>query len=72
MKTIEAQAKYGITKAQLAGGELWDVLLSKEVWIALLGVLVALAKWQGWDIPMEIFVAIEVLIVALITALSKR
>jgi len=72
MKTIEAQAKYGITKAQFAKGELWDVLLSKEVWIALLGVLVALAKWQGWDIPMEIFVAIEVLIVALITALSKK
>ena len=49
--------------------ELADLLLSKEVWLALLGVIAAVAKWQGWDIPTETFVAIEALIVAVILAL---
>lgn len=50
--------------------ELADLLLSKEVWLALLGVIAAVAKWQGWDIPTETFVAIEALIVAVILALK--
>ena len=49
--------------------ELADLLLSKEVWLALLGVIAAVAKWQGWDVPTETFVAIEALIVAVILAL---
>lgn len=52
--------------------ELEDLLLSKEVWLAVVGVVVAIAKWQGWGIPMEVFIAIQVLIVAIILALSKK
>lgn len=50
--------------------ELIDLLLSKEVWLALLGVVVAIAKWRGWDVPVEVFAAIEALIVAVILALK--
>jgi len=49
--------------------ELADLLLSKEVWLAVVGVVAAIAKWQGWDIPLEVFVVIEALIVAVILAL---
>lgn len=51
--------------------ELEDLLLSKEVWVALLGVLMAVAKWQGWDVPTDVFLTIEALIVVVILALSK-
>jgi len=51
--------------------ELEDLLLSKEVWLALLGVIVALSKAYGWNISIEVFTAIEVLIVVLINALKK-
>ena len=50
--------------------EMADLLLSKEVWLALLGVVVAVVKWQGWDVPTEVFATIEVLIVAVILALK--
>ena len=50
--------------------ELADLLLSKEVWLALVGVVAAVAKWQGWNVPIETFVAIEALIVAVILALK--
>lgn len=36
----------------------------------MLGVIAAVAKWQGWDVPIETFVAIEALIVAVILALK--
>jgi hypothetical protein len=52
--------------------ELEDLLLSKEVWLALLGVIVAISKWQGWNIPTDIFLTIEVLIVVVIMALTKK
>lgn len=55
-----------------AQAELEDVLLDKKVWIALIGVVVALSVWQGWDIPYPVFVAIEALIVAVILALSEK
>lgn len=47
-----------------------DLLLDKKVWIALLGVIVAVAKWQGWNIPSDVFLTIELLIVAVIIALK--
>lgn len=50
--------------------ELVDLLLSKEAWLALVGVVVAVAKWQGWDVPIEVFLAIEALIAAVILALK--
>ena len=50
--------------------ELADLLLSKEAWLAVVGVVAAIAKWQGWDISLEVFVAIETLIVAVILALK--
>ena len=50
--------------------ELVDLLLSKEVWLALIGVVAAVAKWQGWDISTETLVAIETLIIAVILALK--
>jgi len=59
-------------RMQEASNELWDLLLNKEAWVALLGMLVAVAKWQGLDIPMEVFVTIEVLILAIIAALVKK
>ena len=49
-----------------------DLLLSKEVWLALVGVIVAIAKWQGWDISMEVFATIEALILAVILVLKKN
>lgn len=49
-----------------------DLLLDKKVWLALLGVIAAVAKWQGWGIPDDIFYTIEVLIAAVILALSKK
>ena len=60
--------EYGI-KARF---ELENLLLSKEVWLAMLGVFAAVAKWQGWDVPDEIFYTVEALIVAVILALSKK
>lgn len=51
--------------------ELEDLLLDKTVWVALLGVIAAIAKWQGWDVPTDVFLTIEALIVAVILALSK-
>jgi len=51
--------------------ELEDLLLDKASWVALLGVIMAVAKWQGWDIPLEVFVAIEALLTAIILALKK-
>ena len=53
-----------------ASMELADLLLSKEAWLALVGVVVAVAKWQGWDVPIEVFLAIEALIAAVILALK--
>ena len=58
-------------RAQQARDEIWSLLLSKEVWVALLGVAIAVAKWQGWNIPMDVFATIEVLIVAVIVVLAK-
>lgn len=58
-------------RVQQARDEVWSLLLNKEAWVALLGVAIAVAKWQGWDIPMDVFVAIEVLIVAIIVGMSK-
>ncbi len=52
--------------------ELEDLLLNKAVWVALLGVIVAVAKWQGWNVPTDVFVTIEALIVAVIFALSGK
>lgn len=52
--------------------EAWDILLSKEVWLAALGVAIAIARWQGWSIPLEVFAAIEALIIAVISALSHQ
>lgn len=60
------------TYAVKAQVELEELLLSKEAWLALIGVVAAVAKWQGWDIPLEVFVAIEGLIAAVILALSKK
>ena len=51
--------------------EVEDLLLDKATWLALLGMVVAVAKWQGWDVPLEVFTTIEVLIVAVILALRK-
>lgn len=56
-----------VIKAQV---ELEDLLLSKVVWVALIGVVVAVAKWQGWDIPADVFITIEALIIAIIVALK--
>jgi len=55
-----------------AQSELEDLLLSKESWLALVGVIAAISKIYGWDIPLEVFAAIEVLIVAVMLALSKK
>ncbi len=62
----------GNVRAQQARDEIWSLLLSKEVWMALLGIVVAIAKWLGWGVPMEVFIAIEVLIAAVIVALSVK
>jgi len=51
--------------------ELEDLLLDKKVWLALLGVTIALSKAYGWNISMEVFAALELLIVCLINALSE-
>ena len=58
--------------AKRAQIELGDLLLDKATWLALLGVVVALAKAYNWDIPSDVFYSIEVLIVAVIIALSKK
>ncbi len=50
--------------------ELADLLLSKEAWLAVVGVVAAIAKQQGWDISLEVFIAFEVLITAVIVALK--
>lgn len=50
--------------------ELMDLLLNKAVWVALIGVVVAISKWLGWDIPLDVFAAIEVLILAIIMAVK--
>jgi hypothetical protein len=50
--------------------ELEDLLLDKKVWVALLGVVMAVAKWQGWDIPNDVFLTIEALIIVVIMALT--
>lgn len=63
---------YVKARALEARYELEDLLLSKEVWIALLGVIVAMGKWQGWNIPTDVFLTIEVLIVVVIMALTKK
>lgn len=52
--------------------ELVDLLLSKECWLALVGVIVVIARWAGADIPLEVIVAVEALIIAVILALSKK
>ena len=59
-------------RAQQAREEMWDLVLSKEVWLALLGVVVAVTKWQGLNIPTDVFVTIEALIVAVILVLAKK
>lgn len=59
--------KIYVAKAQV---ELGDLLLDKITWLAVLGVIVALAKSYNWDISLEVFAAIEVLIVAVILALK--
>ena len=53
-------------------GELEDLLLNKEVWVALIGVIVAIAKWQAWDIPNDVFLTIEALIIVIIMALKGK
>jgi len=63
---------YVKARALEARYELEDLLLSKEVWLALLGVIVAVSKWQGWNIPTDVFLTIEVLIIAVIMALTKK
>jgi len=55
-----------------AQSELEDLLLSKEAWLALVGVIAAISKAYGWGVPLEVFAAIEALIVAVIIALSKK
>ena len=55
-----------------ARGELEDLLLSKETWLALLGVVVAVAKWQGWDMSTEVFAAIEIFLLAVLLVLNKK
>ena len=64
--------QYLKSRALEARVELEDLLLDKAVWLALLGVVVAVAKWQGWGVPTDVFVTIEVLVVAVILALSKK
>ena len=63
---------YVKARALEARYELEDLLLSKEVWVALLGVIVAISKWQGCSIPTDVFLAIEVLIIVVIMALTKK
>ncbi len=58
--------------AIMARGELEDLLLSKETWLALLGVVVAVAKWQGWDMSTEVFAAIEIFLLAVLLVLNKK
>lgn len=49
----------------------WEMLLtSRKAWLALLAVSVAIAKWAGVEIPPDVFAAIEVVIVAFLTALG--
>lgn len=55
-----------------ACSELEDLLLSKEVWLAVIGIVVALNQWLGWEVPLEVFAAVEILIIAVIAALSKK
>ena len=64
-----SKARIYVARAQT---QLEDLLLDKASWLALVGVAVAVAKWQGWDVPLEVFVAIEVLITAVILALNKK
>ena len=63
---------YVKARALEARYELEDLLLSKEVWLALLGVIIAVSKWQVWNIPTDVFLTIEVLIIAVIMALTKK
>lgn len=63
---------YVKARALEAKFELEDLLLDKATWLALLGVVVAVAKWQGWNVPTDVFLTIEVLIVAVILAVSKN
>ena len=64
--------QYLKSRALVVALELEDLLLDKAVWLALLGVVVAVASWQVWKVPTDVFLTIEVLIVAVILALSKR
>ena len=66
MKTMSMWVMLGV-KARM---ELADLLLDKATWLALLGVIAAVAKWRGWDVPIEVFVAVEALIIAVILALK--
>jgi len=52
--------------------ELADLLLDKKVWLALLGVVIALSTAYGWNITIEVFAALELLIVCLINALREK
>lgn len=60
--------EYGVR----ARTELENLLLSKEVWLAVIGTIVVVARWQGVDIPLEVVVSIEALIITVILALSKK
>jgi len=62
---------YVKARAAEARFELENLLLSKEVWVAFLGMLMAIAKWQGVEIPNDVFYTIETLICIIVLTLSK-
>ena len=66
---LKQYVKARAIEAQL---EIEDLLLSKEVWLALIGILIAVAKWQSWDIPTDVFATVEIFILAVIFVFTKK
>lgn len=68
-KMFKTYVKTVAVRAQI---ELEDLLLDKATWLAVVGLTVVVANWMGAEIPLEVVVATEALIVAVILALKKK
>jgi hypothetical protein len=70
---IKEYQSYKAYAAEKIPQELSDILLSKEVWVALIGVAIAIWKVVSPEtLPLDVFAALEGLIITVIAVLSKK
>jgi len=64
----EGKMSFRARVVQAAGRNIEDLLTDKRVWAAAFGLLMAINQWLGWQVPVEVFVTAQALILALVLA----